>query len=151
MKSVKIKEKHKKFLKPLIRNVDTARSGVMLANEIHTRAQKELWEVLKEEYPESVGRGVSFNHPEGGEWEILLYGKEKSISELLSEATALEQRIKTLEDELVEKVTKEEETVEEELPHEDLQQAIEVVRTETKTDLPPSEPTKDKDLESPPE
>lgn len=140
MKSIKIKKEHKKFLKPLIRNVNVAKDGVMLANEIHTRAKKELWEVLKEEYPEIVDRGVSFDHPEDGEWELVLYGEEKSIPELLGEAAALEQRIKTLEeeieektDELVEEITKEEEAVE-----------------ETKIELLPSEPTKDKDLESPP-
>lgn len=103
MKIIKIKDEAKKFLKPLIRSVRVAQEGVVLSQEIYSKAQKDLWEALHEEYPETVSRRASFDHPEEGDWEITLYGKRKTLRELALDAKALEERMKILDKTIDEK------------------------------------------------
>lgn len=146
MKSIKIREADKKFLKPLIRSVQVAQDGVVLAQEIYTRAQKLLWKTLKEEYPEIEGRRATFEHPEDKDWELLVYGKAKSLPEMLMDAKELDERIKKLEEaiekkteKIAETVTQLEEPREEKLTHEDLEQAYEEANTESGLPTPPKE------------
>lgn len=121
MRTVKIKEEHRKFLKPLIKSVEVAQDGAALAHGMYSNAQKDLWKILKEEYPELNGRRAVFEHPKDGEWELLIYGKEKTLRELQESANELGTRIKVLEAEVSNTLEKEMKpvSVEEESPNEE--------------------------------